>query len=71
MKIYRNEWELIDWKAVNAEDGSLQVYKWYKRDFDELNIFTFDEEPERDYADWEAWSEEVAKEWFDNYGKEV
>ena len=64
-----SRWELVDVKNVPDSDGFMTEYAWYTDG--EKHIFMFGDtditDPDEDYADWEAESQEVAKEWFDSY----
>lgn len=66
---YEHNWKLVDKKDVPDSDGFMTEYAWYT-DGDK-HIFMFGDtditEPDEDYADWVAETEETAKEWFDNY----
>ena len=68
---YIYDYELIDFKITEET-----AYFWYRRE-DGLNLFytEMEENPKRDYADWEIWDNDEAQvwfnEWFDDYGKEV
>lgn len=66
-----SEWEEIRTKSVLDSDGFYTDYTMYQNIHDGSFIFMFGDkdvyEPDRDYADYETDSEEVADEWFDSY----
>ena len=63
------QWKLVKKKEVYDSDGFLTEYSWYTDG--SKHIFMFGDsdlyEPDEDYADWTADSEQEAAEWFDNY----
>ncbi len=63
-------YELVDRKNVEAYDGFLTQYSWYKTS-DGNNVFVFGDPdiyvPEDEDFDWETEDDDAAKEWFDNY----
>lgn len=66
---HASDWELVSRKSVMDSDGFMTEYSWYTDG--SKHIFMFGDsdiyEPDPDYADWEAETEEEAKNWFDNY----
>ena len=64
-----SQWELVKVKDVMDSDGFMTEYAWYTNG--EKHIFMFGDtdlyEPDEDYADWTAESEEEARSWFDSY----
>lgn len=64
-----DQWKLVKSKEVLDSDGFLTEYTWYTNG--DKHIFMFGDseiyEPDEDYADWEAETDEEAAEWFDNY----
>ena len=64
-----DDWERVDVKSVQDSDGFTTEYAWYKNG--DKHIFMFGDtditEPDEDYADWVAESEEEARQWFDSY----
>lgn len=64
-----NSWKLVKQKSVPDSDGFMTDYCWYT-DGDK-HIFMFGDsdvyEPDEDYADWVAETEQEASEWFDSY----
>lgn len=62
-------WELVKKKDVVDSDGFLTEYAWYTDGT--KHIFMFGDtdltDPDEDYADWVAETEQEASEWFDSY----
>lgn len=65
----KEDWELVNHKRVPDSDGFMTDYAWYTNG--EKHIFMFGDmdiyEPDEDYADWVAETEEEATQWFDSY----
>ena len=67
------DWEEVASKQVLDSDGFYTDYTWYKTNTPdgEKHIFIFGDkdiyEPDEGYADWISYTEQSAKEWFDNY----
>ena len=65
----QHPWTLVKKKDVRDSDGFLTDYAWYTDG--EKHIFMFGDvdmyNPDEDYADWVAETEQEATEWFDNY----
>lgn len=63
------QWELVNKKVVTDSDGFLTDYSWYTNG--DKHIFMFGDsdiyEPDEDYADWVAETEQEAEEWYNNY----
>lgn len=63
------DWKLVKTKSVQDSDGFTTDYAWYTDGH--KHIFMFGDtdyvEPDPDYADWEAETEQEATEWFDSY----
>lgn len=63
------QWELVKKKEVMDSDGFMTEYSWYTNG--DKHIFMFGDsdiyEPDEDYADWEAETEEEASNWFETY----
>jgi hypothetical protein len=64
-----SQWELVKSKSVMDSDGFMTDYSWYTNG--EKHIFMFGDtdvyEPDEDYADWVAETEEEAANWFETY----
>lgn len=64
-----SQWKLVKVKDTIDSDGFTTDYAWYTNG--DKHIFMFGDiditEPDEDYADWEAQSEQEASDWFDNY----
>lgn len=64
-----SQWMLVKTKDVIDSDGFMTDYTWYTNG--EKHIFMFGDsdvyEPDEDYADWVAETEQEASEWFDSY----
>ena len=64
-----SQWELVKSKSVMDSDGFMTDYSWYTNG--DKHIFMFGDidlyEPDEDYADWVAETEEEATSWFDTY----
>lgn len=64
-----SDWRRVAVKDVVDSDGFNTEYAWYTNG--QKHIFMFGDtdmiEPDEDYADWEADSEEEAQEWFSSY----
>lgn len=64
-----SQWELVKSKSVMDSDGFMTDYSWYTNG--EKHIFMFGDtdvyEPDEDYADWVAETEEEAASWFETY----
>lgn len=62
-------WELVNCKSVKDSDGFMTEYCWYTDG--NKHIFMFGDsdiyDPDEDYADYVADSENEAQEWFDSY----
>lgn len=62
-------WKLVKSKQVLDSDGFQTDYTWYTDG--KKHIFMFGDsditEPDPDYSDWEADTEEEAQEWFNSY----
>lgn len=67
-----SRYEEIKSKQVHDSDGFLTDYTWYKDTETGNNVFVFGDKdfygPEDEYFDWEEENDQVAEEWFDNYG---
>lgn len=63
------EWKLVSKKPVMDSDGFMTEYSWYTDGCKHIFMFGDSDiyEPDPDYADWEAETEEEAKNWFNNY----
>lgn len=63
------KWEFVKSKSVMDSDGFMTDYAWYTDG--ETHIFMFGDiditEPDEDYADWVAESQQTAEEWFNSY----
>ena len=64
-----SQWELVKSKSVMDSDGFMTDYSWYTNG--DKHIFMFGDidlyEPDEDYADWVAETEEEATNWFETY----
>lgn len=64
-----SQWKLVKTKSVPDSDGFMTDYAWYTNG--DTHIFMFGDidytEPDEDYADWSAETEQQASEWFDTY----
>ena len=64
-----SQWSLVQVKTVSDSDGFNTEYAWYTNG--DKHIFMFGDsdvvEPDEDYADWIAETQEEASEWFDSY----
>ena len=64
-----DQWSLVKSKEVMDSDGFYTDYSWYTNG--DKHIFMFGDtdlyEPDEDYADWVAETEQEASQWFDSY----
>ena len=64
-----SKWQFVKSKDVMDSDGFMTEYTWYTDG--SKHIFMFGDidlyEPDEDYADWTADSEQEAAEWFNSY----
>ena len=64
-----SQWQLVKQKSVMDSDGFMTDYCWYTNG--DKHIFMFGDcdlyEPDEDYADWVAETQQEASEWFDSY----
>lgn len=64
-----SQWLFVKQKSVMDSDGFMTEYTWYTNG--DKHIFMFGDadiyEPDEDYADWVAETEQEASDWFDSY----
>lgn len=64
-----SQWQLVKVKTVEDSDGFTTDYSWYTNGIKHIFMFGDSDitEPDEDYADWVAESEQEANDWFDSY----
>lgn len=63
------QWKLVNVKTVVDSDGFNTEYAWYTNGDEHIFMFGDSDavEPDKDYADWIAETEQEASEWFNSY----
>ena len=64
-----SQWKLVKTKTILDSDGFTTEYAWYTNGDEHIFMFGDSDvvEPDKDYADWVAETEQEATNWFDNY----
>ena len=64
-----DQWQLVKTKEVRDSDGFMTEYSWYTNGTKHIFMFGDSDlyDPDEDYADWVAETEEEASEWFETY----